>query len=551
MNKKPFKPIGPFRGWVIENFPFIEDDFDAITTYQLLCKIVEYINKIAYNEELLEDANDELIDKFNELKSYVDNYFENLDIQEEINNKLDEMAESGELTDIIAQYLQLAGILAFNTLSDLANAENLSNGSFTKTYGKTTYNDGDGAFYKIRTLINTDVIDGDNLVALVNYPTLVAEKMKDNQILELFNDIQEINTNIGDLDNLDTTDKSSIVNAINEVNAKTQEKEDVYLLIGDSYGRGYTPDGMVTGWCELLKAKLGLDNDHCYIMARDGHGFANNLLFLDELEIFAETITNKEDITKIILCSGYTDVLSSQSDIHDGILAFRNYVTTTFPNATLYLGMIGYSTAVAGNRSKIYNNVLPAYLDLYDIPNTRYLNGVEYASINNTMSSDGIHPNQDGEYNICEAIYNSYLTGYASYKDSNTITINYVSQVTSHSGGLYEYKNNQSVTLYEAGLTIKGTNIPVIQGEANKFKLGDIQSRFIYPLDDHSTAFPVSGFVVDSSNNFHGGGFLLEINTNNELILYMSNFNGNNWAYNSLKEIWLYPTSVEFNTFYF
>lgn len=36
-----------------------------------------------------------------QLKNYVDNYFTNLDVQEEINNKLDEMAENGELNDIL------------------------------------------------------------------------------------------------------------------------------------------------------------------------------------------------------------------------------------------------------------------------------------------------------------------------------------------------------------------------------------------------------------------------------------------------------------------
>ena len=146
------------------------------------------------------------------MEDYVIHYFDNLDVQEEINNKLDEMAESGELTEIIAQYLQLSGILAFNTLNDLKNAENIVDGSFTKIYGKLTYNDGYGAFYKIRELLNTDVVDDDNLVALVNYPTLVAEKMN--------------NAIIGDLNELNTTDKSSIVNAINEVNNNISESDE-------------------------------------------------------------------------------------------------------------------------------------------------------------------------------------------------------------------------------------------------------------------------------------------------------------------------------------
>lgn len=105
MNKKEFKPLPPFRKWILQNFPFIEDDFDAITSYQLWCKVVEYINKVAYNEKLLEDANNELVQAFNDLKQYVDDYFSDLNVQTEVDNKLDEMALDGTLERIINEEL--------------------------------------------------------------------------------------------------------------------------------------------------------------------------------------------------------------------------------------------------------------------------------------------------------------------------------------------------------------------------------------------------------------------------------------------------------------
>lgn len=48
---------------------------------------------------------EEYIDKFNELYQYVHDYFDNLDVQEEINNKLDQMVEDGTLQEIIGEYL--------------------------------------------------------------------------------------------------------------------------------------------------------------------------------------------------------------------------------------------------------------------------------------------------------------------------------------------------------------------------------------------------------------------------------------------------------------
>ena len=43
------KPIPFFKRFVIQNFPFIEEDFDALTNYQLFCKVVEYLNKVYLN----------------------------------------------------------------------------------------------------------------------------------------------------------------------------------------------------------------------------------------------------------------------------------------------------------------------------------------------------------------------------------------------------------------------------------------------------------------------------------------------------------------------
>ena len=175
MNKFNFNKLTPFKWFILENFPFIEVDFDALTEWQLFCKLGKEINKIINSQNTVGNEMEILSQAFINLQNYVNNYFDNLDVQDEINNKLNEMAESGQLTDIISQYLQLAGILAFNNIENLKNATNLTNGSFAYTYGTVNYADGLGNFYKIRNIINTDVIDNVNIVSLTNFPSLVAE----------------------------------------------------------------------------------------------------------------------------------------------------------------------------------------------------------------------------------------------------------------------------------------------------------------------------------------------------------------------------------------
>ena len=114
MNKFEFKNLTPFKWFVLENFPFIEADFDALTEWQLFCKLGKEINKIIDSQNVVGEQAETLTNAFNNLKNYVDNYFENLDVQEEINTKLNQMAEDGTLKKIINQDI-------FNELNEKVN----------------------------------------------------------------------------------------------------------------------------------------------------------------------------------------------------------------------------------------------------------------------------------------------------------------------------------------------------------------------------------------------------------------------------------------------
>ena len=171
-NLPPFKKMCVTIGNLPSSF------VESMSYYEALCWMYNYLDKTvipAINTE--GEAITELQTAFTTLKTYVDNYFENLDVQEEINNKLDAMAEAGTLTDIIAQYLGLAGVLAYNTVADMKAAENLVDGSTAKTLGYHTLNDNGGANYKIRTITNDDVVDEMTIIALYDN-TLIAELIK-------------------------------------------------------------------------------------------------------------------------------------------------------------------------------------------------------------------------------------------------------------------------------------------------------------------------------------------------------------------------------------
>lgn len=177
---KTNKFISPFISCVVQNFPFIEESIDGLTQYQLLCKIVEKLNAVITQTNTQTENIEKLEEAFTTLKNYVDNYFNNLDIQTEINNKLDEMATSGELEAIIASYLNTQAVRGFSTLNDLKNATGLISGAICQTSGKNTYKDGLGSLYRIRNITNEDVVDNDKLVAITSDVSLVAEKITNN-----------------------------------------------------------------------------------------------------------------------------------------------------------------------------------------------------------------------------------------------------------------------------------------------------------------------------------------------------------------------------------
>lgn len=102
---KPIINLNPFARFccTIGNLPTsYMKSMDYEEQLMWLCDYLEntVIPSVNNNGECVK----ELQELYVKLKNYVDNYFNNLDVQNEINNKLDEMAEDGTLAQIIEDY---------------------------------------------------------------------------------------------------------------------------------------------------------------------------------------------------------------------------------------------------------------------------------------------------------------------------------------------------------------------------------------------------------------------------------------------------------------
>lgn len=104
-----------------------------LTPFKHVCMTIgnlpsSYIDSMSYYETLLwlcKFLKDEVIPTVNnnsevvaELQNFVIHYFDNLDVQEEINNKLDAMAESGELVSSFSKYLSFVTPEMFGAIGD-------------------------------------------------------------------------------------------------------------------------------------------------------------------------------------------------------------------------------------------------------------------------------------------------------------------------------------------------------------------------------------------------------------------------------------------------
>ena len=111
-----------------------------------MIELGEGFNK--FSKDVTDTVNN-YIDQFNQLHDYVEDYFDNLDVQEEINNKLDQMADDGTLEEIMADYIQAKVSWMFDTVAEMKSSENLISGSYASTLGYNTIGDGGGGTYYI------------------------------------------------------------------------------------------------------------------------------------------------------------------------------------------------------------------------------------------------------------------------------------------------------------------------------------------------------------------------------------------------------------------
>ena len=160
--------------------------------------------------------------------------------------------------------------------------------------------------------------------------------------------IINLQNQIGDLNDLTTTDNSDLVHAINEVDvvAKTINRQinGKVLLIGDSIGTIQNGDGKT--FYELFLARIGKTlNTDGFIVSISSRGFTTSYPTKGNFKIiFDEFWTDNpaedpDDYSAIIVTGGANDISSTVSAIETAVSSFVADVKSTCKNATVYIGV--------------------------------------------------------------------------------------------------------------------------------------------------------------------------------------------------------------------
>lgn len=146
MSNIPEKLTG-FRYWCYKVLPLVYDD--SLSYYELLCKVVKKLNETIENTNQLNDNVQELLTAFNQLQNYVANYFDNLDVQSEINAKLDQMVQDGDFDRIISRYITYNITRVFNTTTRLQEHDEFVDGQYVQSLGYSNVGDGGASTFII------------------------------------------------------------------------------------------------------------------------------------------------------------------------------------------------------------------------------------------------------------------------------------------------------------------------------------------------------------------------------------------------------------------
>ena len=194
----------------------------------------------------------------------------------------------------------------------------------------------------------------------------------------------------------------------------TGDKHLGIMVLGDSYGEGYTPDGNVNSWISYFTTNAQRYGYTVYSSALGGAGFwrddsAKRFSTLAANLIATLTDAQKNSIETVIIGGGYNDRSNTRENIYTGMITLRDVINDNLPNVRRVLifpfgmGVQGLTTGShAGFTYSTIVDMVNNYADANAQSNLGTIVGNSYMLLrrNTYFSSDYVHPNGSGNYLI-------------------------------------------------------------------------------------------------------------------------------------------------------
>lgn len=192
--------------------------------------------------------------------------------------------------------------------------------------------------------------------------------------------------------------------------------KDRYVLIGDSYLEGYTPDGNVQSFGIKLKNMLNISDDDFIMAYYGGTGFVNKVDNQDYATLTQSAYNNTKNpysITHVIYAGGYNDSENTSESIQKGVKACYDKMHSLFPNAKMYLADIACAFKDESRLWHFHDNVSHGFEcsggDDKQIIYLGYMGNALHER--GMMASDGYHPTDWGHWIIALCLYYKLMGG--------------------------------------------------------------------------------------------------------------------------------------------
>lgn len=274
----------------------------------------------------------------------------------------------------------------------------------------------------ITTNTNAIATNTSNISELANELSDVSTIAKTNK-----SDIAAINVNLNALHANSTEDATNLYDTVQKINKTFQVKRKTYtniVVIGDSITYGTGASSTANSWANKLQQYIGADS--VQNKAQNNSGYLNSPTFKSQLE----SITNKTEITQIIIAGGANDKTYSATNITNAVKETLQYAITNFPNAEIYvapviLGVLGIFR---------YHQNIPQTLNaiiagMSQIPNIHlieygweWLNGREDWASMSGSTMDTIHPNDTGQNELLRLFAESLFSEHGIHNNWSVTT---------------------------------------------------------------------------------------------------------------------------------